>query len=1138
MLSHSQKLNRSFAWLNVTQFLGALNDNIFKLLLICLLGNLMGESCRAKVVPAAFAIFVVPFLLFSHAAGVLADRISKRTIIVAVKFIEVAVLLAACVAVYYKSPVFLYVILFLMGCHSTLFSPSKYGIIPEIVPAEKLSRANSFLEGLTYMAIILGTFLPSFLLLQVIGGSYLGLAGICLCLAVAGVIASFGIQKTPSAGSTKNFSALFLVEIFKTLRETKKDIHLFLAIMGSAYFLFLGAFIQQAGLIYGQECLRMSVEKSGYLFPVAALGIGIGALLSGKVSGRNIEFGIVPIGAVGLTVACVALGLVTPALKPALALIFLIGVSSGLFIVPLNAFIQYRSPGNQRGEILACTNFLSFLGVALSAGLFFLLNGVLKLAATECFLAIGVMTGILAAVAIVVLPDFLIRCVTVIITKCFYRIKTFGLENLPVDGGALLVSNHVTWVDALLISATCQRRIRFMMERQIYRNKWLNPLFRLMGVIPVSVVDGPRAVLASLKQARAELDAGYMVCIFAEGALTRNGNIRAFKPGLERIVKGSSHPVIPVYIGGAWGSVFSYYHGRLLGSLPNAIPYPVSVIFGGPMPATSTSAEVREAVIELSAKSFDLKKDSGRVLAKMFIGTARRRWFAMALGDSTGKRLSFGKTLISAIALSREIDARSPGQEKIGLIMPATAGGALVNIAVTLSGRVSVNLNFTSSAESIASAIRQCGIKTIISSRAFGEKMRGFVMPEGTVFIEDLAARITPAGKLLAAVLALAAPARLLMRYNRPGPDDVAAIIFSSGSTGEPKGVMLTHHNVISNIESFLMLMHFGLHDRMCGILPFFHSFGFTATLWCPMLKGFSIFYHPNPIEGGKVAELVRENRLTILLATPTFLVGYMRRATRADFASLRVVVAGAEKLKKKIADHFEAHFGIRPLEGYGTTELSPVAALNIPDVESDGVHQTGTKEESIGQPIPGVAMRIVDPESGAVIKDGGRGLLMVKGPNVMLGYLGKPEKTAEVIKDGWYDTGDIAKIDGDGFVFLLDRVSRFSKIGGEMVPHMAVEDKIYHALGAVGHVIHVTSVPDEKKGELLVLLYTDEAGTAESLSRIIAESDLPNLWKPRRENLIRIEAMPTLGSGKLDQKKLKDKALESAAKLSENLHE
>jgi len=179
-----------------------------------------------------------------------------------------------------------------------------------------------------------------------------------------------------------------------------------------------------------------------------------------------------------------------------------------------------------------------------------------------------------------------------------------------------------------------------------------------------------------------------------------------------------------------------------------------------------------------------------------------------------------------------------------------------------------------------------------------------------------------------------------------------------------------------------------------------------------------------------------------------------------------------------------------------------------------------------------------VDPESGAVIKDGGRGLLMVKGPNVMLGYLGKPEKTAEVIKDGWYDTGDIAKIDGDGFVFLLDRVSRFSKIGGEIVPHMAVEDKIYHALGAVGHVIHVTSVPDEKKGELLVLLYTDEAGTAESLSRIIAESDLPNLWKPRRENLIRIEAMPTLGSGKLDQKKLKDKALESAAKLSENLHE
>jgi len=1131
MLSHAQKLSRSFAWLNVTQFLGALNDNVFKFLLIFLLVDVMGKEHREQIVATASAVFVLPFLLFSHAAGVLADRISKRTIIVVAKFLEVTVMLFGCVAVYAKNPTALYTILFLLCSHSALFGPSKYGIIPEIVGSEKLSRANSFMEGLTYLAIIAGTFLPSFMLINVLSGNFLGLAFFCVGVAVVGMFSSFGIEKTPAAGSTKKFSPLFLLEIFKTLKLASKDRHLFLAMTGSAYFLCLGAFIQQNGLLYGQDCLKLGWIESGYLFPVAALGIGVGALLAGKLSGRNIEFGIVPIGALGLTVACVALGVVEPAMKRVLALIFLVGVSSGLFIVPLNAFIQYRSPKNQRGEILACTNFLSFLGVALSAGLFLLFTAVFKFTAGQCFLAVGVMTAILAVAAIIILPDFLVRCVTVIITKCFYRINAVGLDNLPVEGGALLVSNHVTWVDALLISATSQRRIRFMMEREIYANKWLNPVFRLMGVIPVSTLDGPRSVLMSLQKARQELDDGYMVCIFAEGALTRNGNMREFKPGFERIVKDSSHPVIPVYIGGAWGSIFSYFYGRFLGRFPKSFPYPVSVIFGEPMPSSSSAAQVRESVLELSAKSFDLKKNRKRTLGQMFITTARRRWFSPALADSTGHSLTFGKALISAVAISGEIESISRGQGNIGILLPSSVGGALANTAVTILGKVPVNINFTSSSESIASSIRQCEIKTVISSRKFLEKMDGLSMPQGTVFIEDIVLRISIWSKICAFFKAQLWPAGLLMRHRNPGPDDVATIVFSSGSTGEPKGIMLTHHNLISNIESFLMLMHFGETDKMCGILPFFHSFGFTCTLWCPMLRGFPVFYHPNPLDGAKVAEIVRENRLTALLATPTFLLSYIRRAVREDFSSLRMVVAGAEKLKKKIADSFEERFGIRPLEGYGATELSPVGALNVPDIALHGVKHIGTKEGSIGHPLPGVIMKVVDPNTGAIVPEGERGLLMVKGPNVMLGYLGNPEKTAEVIRDGWYNTGDIAKMDRDGFVFLLDRMSRYSKIAGEMVPHMAVEEKILHRLGAVGQVLFVTASPDDKKGEQLVAFYTDEAGDADNLYRIVSESDLPNLWRPRRENLVRIEAMPTLGSGKLDLKKLKEMALEHASK-------
>lgn len=1133
-MSQNTRLPVSFAWLNATQFLGALNDNIFRSLVMLFLIHLMGKEHQTTVIATSFILFVIPFLLFSHAAGVLADRISKQTIIVIAKGLEIAVMFVGCWAVYVQSPKALYGVLFLSCSMSALFGPSKYGIIPELVGESALSKANSQIEAFSYTAIIAGTFLSSFFLDKVFTGAiYFKLSFVCIGITATGLLTSLAIPKTPSAGSQKRFSPLFLVEIYKTLRETARDRHLFLAIVGSAFFLFLGAFIQQNGLPYGQQCLGMNEVQSGYLFPVAALGIGVGALLSGLLSGRNIEFGIVPIGALGLTLSCILLGIVPATLPRALTLIFLAGVSAGLFIVPLAAFIQYRSPKKQLGEILACTNFLSFLGVALSVGLFYVLTHTLHLTAQQGFLAIGLLTGLLAAAAIAVLPDFLVRCVGVIVTRLFYRIRSAGQENLPLEEGALLVSNHVTWVDSLLISATQQRRIRFMMEREIYANRWLNPLFRLMRVIPVSAADGPHALQESLNRAREEMDKGYLVCIFAEGALTRNGNLRAFKPGFERIVKGTRHPVIPVHIGGAWGSIFSYYHGRILGNLPASVPYPVTILFGPPLPPDSPASRVREAVLELSALSFELAKTRGRTLPRLFVATARRFWFRPALADSTGARLTFGKTLVSSLALSGEIARLSGDQDKIGILMPASAGGALANAAITLLGKIPVNLNFTASADSLASALRQCRIRTVISSQAFLAKLDGLKAPEGTVFLEDLVRRLTPAQKLSAWLKAVFVPTRFLAGVHAPKPDDVATIIFSSGSTGEPKGVMLSHHNIISNIESFLMILRFGKKDGMCGALPFFHSFGFTCTLWCPLLKGFRVVYHPNPLDGAKIAALIREHRLTVLLATPTFLLSYIRRAEREDFATLRLVVTGAEKLKKKLADAFEEKFGVRPLEGYGATELSPVAALGVPDVQVDGLRQAGTREGSIGHPIPGVVMRIVDADTGAPVPEGTSGLLKVKGPNVMLGYLGQPEKTAEVLDRGWYSTGDIARMDDDGFVFLLDRASRYSKIGGEMVPHLAVEEKILQALKTMNPAVFVTAAPDEKKGEQLVVLHTPEAGDAEILYRLVADSDLPNLWKPRKDNFFRLETLPTLGSGKLDLKKLKQTAIEMVDKRS-----
>jgi acyl-[acyl-carrier-protein]-phospholipid O-acyltransferase/long-chain-fatty-acid--[acyl-carrier-protein] ligase len=310
----------------------------------------------------------------------------------------------------------------------------------------------------------------------------------------------------------------------------------------------------------------------------------------------------------------------------------------------------------------------------------------------------------------------------------------------------------------------------------------------------------------------------------------------------------------------------------------------------------------------------------------------------------------------------------------------------------------------------------------------------------------------------------------------------------------------------------------------MCAVLPLFHSFGFTAVLWTPVLTGCSAWYHPNPLDGATVARMVREGRLSILLATPTFLQTYVRRAQPDAFKTLRSVVTGAEKLRKGIADAFEARFGIRPLEGYGTTELSPVVALNLPDVKTGGVSQVGTKEGSIGHPIPGVAVRVVDPATGEELPAGRDGMLLVHGPNVMQGYLDDPGRTAEVLDGGWYVTGDIARVDEDGFVFIVDRLSRFSKIGGEMVPHLAVEEVLNRALGHPWPALVVTSVSDERKGEQLVVCYTETAGDVDRLVDIVRRSDLPNLWKPRRENFVKLDAIPVLASGKLDLRGVRER--------------
>jgi acyl-[acyl-carrier-protein]-phospholipid O-acyltransferase/long-chain-fatty-acid--[acyl-carrier-protein] ligase len=514
--------------------------------------------------------------------------------------------------------------------------------------------------------------------------------------------------------------------------------------------------------------------------------------------------------------------------------------------------------------------------------------------------------------------------------------------------------------------------------------------------------------------------------------------------------------------------------------------------------------------------------EPGWSLGKHFVRVARKNRPRRCVSDSTGRSLNYGQTLAKSITLSAEIEKLAGEQERVGIVLPPSVGAALANIAVTLAGKVSVNLNYVVSEDFVKSAIQQCGISCIISSRSFIEKIKGLGSLRGLAFVEDIAGNITVASKLTAYLKAHFAPAEMLAKKS----GKLATIIFSSGSSGEPKGVMLSHRNIISNIEAVRTAFRLESSDNLCGVLPFFHSFGFTCSLWLAVISGVSASYVVSPLDGKLVGDTARRNKSTILFAAPTFLLNYVRRVPADDFASLRTVVAGAEKLKRQIADSFEDKFGIRPLEGYGTTELSPVVSLNLPEELSCGICEVGYREGTVGRPLPGVEVKIACSESGRELPAGQAGLLMVKGPNVMLGYLNREKETAEVLRDGWYNTGDIATIDDEGFVRITDRLSRFSKIAGEMVPHLGVEEAYLQGLDTVEQVVAVTSVPEPKKGEELVVLYMDKAGNADKLHEIISRSNLPNMWKPRRDNYIRIESIPVLGSGKLDVRQLKKLAL------------
>jgi acyl-[acyl-carrier-protein]-phospholipid O-acyltransferase/long-chain-fatty-acid--[acyl-carrier-protein] ligase len=1110
----------AFFW---TQFLGAFNDNFLKIVVSFVALDLAVHGGPGYVEVIAF-LFILPSALFSGYAGHLADVYSKRSILVAVKVCEIAIMVLAIAAFFTGHLESMLVLVFLMGLHAAFFSPAKYGILPEMLPDKDLSRGNGLLEMSTFMAIILGTSVGSALF--ALWKHNLPLIGLLmLAIAVLGALTSLRIARVPPSGAAKLFRLNPFGEIVDGLRRLRRNKPLWLTVIGISYFWFLGALVQINMLFFGKELLGLDEFHIGLLGTFLAIGIGLGSLAAGRLSGDHIEMGLVPLGSVAMGVFLALVALSAPSYPHTAASLVGLGFAAGLFAVPLNAYLQQRAGREEKGQLIATNNFVNTAGIVLAAAVHWFLKSLLQLSPEAIILLTGLLTLGGTVAILYFLPDYFVRLILWLFTHSIYRIKIVGEENLPLKGPALLISNHVSFVDAFMVGGALPRLVRFMLHREYYDLRGLTWFFRLMHAIPVSAANR-RDIVQSLKHARNELDKGHVVCIFAEGAISRTGRLLPFKRGFEKIVEGTNVPIIPVHLDQLWGSIFSFKEGRFFWKWPRRWSYPVTVSFGPPLPSRSTVFEVRNAVAELESTAFDHRPSAADLLHTRFIEAAKKRWFSFCMADTTGTELSYGKTLIGSMVLSRWIRQRCAADAMVGVLLPASVAGSLANIAILLAGKVPVNLNFTAGRDAMESAVKQCRIKSILTSRVFLSKA-GLEKTGGMVFLEEIRKEFSAFQKLAAAVKGFGLPASWLTRqyFKNQKPNDLATVIFSSGSTGAPKGVMLSHRNIVSNIEGIRQVIPFTRDDRIMGVLPLFHSFGFTGTLWLPLLADFGVVYHPNPTDAKTIGETVQKYKATLLISTSTFFGGYLRRCTKEEFASLRYVIAGAEKLRETVVTGYQEKYGITILEGYGCTELAPVVSVNVSDVMDGKERQVGQKPGTVGHPIPGVAVKVVDRDSERPLSPDEEGLLLVRGPNLMLGYLGQPQLTEQALRRGWYVTGDIAAVDEDGFIRIVDRISRFSKIGGEMVPHMKIEETINAVLGSSAAA--VTALPDAQRGEKLVVFYAQNGVSREELWEKLNQSDLPKLWIPKRENLYSVESLPLLGSGKVDLRQIKAMAQE-----------
>jgi len=1078
-------------------------------------------------------LILLPFVFLFSPSGFLSDKYSK-TIIIRYSSIIAIILTSFITLSYYQGWFILSFILTLfLAIQSAIYSPAKYAIIKDLVGENNLGSANAVVQAITITAILVSSILFSiaFERYYITSNSpneiLTSIAPIGWILILMSSLEAFFAFKLPII-EAKNKNSRFKIRKYLNLtylkvnlRRVKYDKNIYLSIFALSIFwgvaqVIIASFPAHFKMMTGDD----SVTAIQSILAISSIGIIIGASVAGFYSKKHIEHGLIPISALGLSLSILLFAYASTTFYMYIASI-LFGFFGGLFIVPLNATIQFFADDKYIGKILAGNNFIQNI-VMISFLLFSILFVYIGLDTTTLFVISSLIMLVGAFYAIKELPHLFIRILLYPILKTKYKMMVDGVENLPKTGGVLLLGNHSSWIDWLIIQLASPRAIKFVMERSIYNKRYLNWFLKLFDVIAIS----SGASRSSMRTIRERLDNGEVVALFPEGHITYNGQLSEFKKGYQMILKDTSHLIVPFYIRGLWGSSFSRADDRYKELSRDNKKRDIMVAFGKPLASDTKAPILKQKIIELSYVTWKHYISNSKPLQYQWIQRAKSNLSKKAVIDSLGMNLSNGKMITAVLLFVKFLNIRCKDEKNIGIILPSSAIGAILNMAIFITGKRPINLNYTVSSDNLKSAVDSCNIKTIISSQKFIDKLdsKGFKLNdsilEKILNAEDISPSFSKSAKIISLLQAYLMPSSLITKlyFKKINLDETATILFSSGSESKPKGIELTHKNLIANIKQMSSLFNSRSDDVMLNSLPNFHSFGLTATTLLPLCEGVTMLSVPDPTDAQAVGKMVGKYRATIMFGTTTFYRIYTKNKKLHPlmFQTIRMAFAGAEKLKDEVRDEFKNKFGITLYEGYGATETAPVVSVNMPNaLEPDSMQIiVGDKAGSIGQPIPGTIVKIVDPNSYKELKTNEDGLILIGGIQVMKGYLNNKQKTSEVIieLDGvrYYKSGDKGHIDDDGFIYIVDRYSRFAKIGGEMISLGSIEEKISSLLDEEIDILAI-NIPDSKKGEKIVLLYQDDV----DIYNIVKQSSISPMMRPSK--YIKVDNIPKLSSGKND---------------------